>query len=263
MTKDRWQDASSYERFMGRWSRPLARELVGWLGVRPGAAWLEVGCGTGSLTSAICERADPAVVVACDTAPDYVAHCRQQIRDERLTVVPVPPDGLPARAGGFDAVVSSLVLNFLPTPVDALARMRDACAPGGRVAACVWDYAEGMEFLRAFWDATVAFDPAARDLDEGRRFPICRPEPLRAAFEAAGLESVRVEAIGVATTFADFDDFWAPFLDGPGPAPGYVASLDEASRRRLADRLRDALGPGRPIALRARAWAASGLRAGA
>jgi len=259
---DRWQDASSYERFMGRWSRSLARELLGWLEAPPAAAWLEIGCGTGSLTRAICERADPAVVVACDTAPDYVRYCREHLPDARLTVVPVPADGFPARAGGFDTVVSSLVLNFLPSPVDALARMRDVCAPGGRVAACVWDYAEGMEFLRVFWDAAVGLDPAARDLDEGTRFPICRPESLRAAFDQAGLESVRVEPIGVETTFAGFDDYWAPFLGGPGPAPGYVASLDEAARGRLAERLRDALGPDRPISLYARAWAASGVRGG-
>jgi len=260
MTGDRWQDAAAYDLFMGRWSRALARELLAWLDVPGGSTWLEIGCGTGSLTRAICELTEPSAVVACDAAPDYVSHCREQLRFEPLTVVAVPPSGYPARAGGFDAVVSSLVLNFLPSPVDALVGMREACAPGGRVAACVWDYAEGMEFLRRFWDAAAALDAAAAALDEGRRFPLCRPEPLRAAFEAAGLESVRVAPIEVATAFASFDDFWAPFVGGPGPAPGYVATLDERARRRLVDRLRDTLGSERPIALRARAWAASGVR---
>lgn len=261
MPKDRWEDAVAYERYMGRWSRALAREFLGWLDVRVGAAWLEVGCGTGALTGAICELARPAEVVACDTANDYVRYCREQVPDPRLAVVPVPAGGYPRRDGGFDAVVSSLVLNFIPSPVEALGRMREVCAPGGCVAACVWDYAERMEFLRRFWDAAGALDAAARELDEGRRFPICRPGPLAAAFEAAGLEAVRVEPIRIGTTFAEFDDFWQPFLHAPGPAPTYVASLSEDALQGLAERLRATLGPAWPVTLEARAWAARGLRA--
>jgi SAM-dependent methyltransferase len=245
---------------MGRWSRFLARDFVAWLGVRPRCAWLEIGCGTGSLTAAICELAAPATVVACDTAVDFVAYCRQHLGYPQVTVVPVAAGEYPVHPGGFDAVVSSLVLNFLPAPADALAQMRDACAAGGVVAACVWDYAEGMEFLRLFWDAAVALDAEARPLDEGRRFPICRPDPLREAFAAAGLRSVSVEPLTVDTTFATFEDFWAPFVDGPGPAPTYVSSLGAAARQRLADRLRERLGARTPIRLRARAWAARGVR---
>jgi SAM-dependent methyltransferase len=260
MHRDRWEDASAYDRFMGRWSRALGREVVGALAIRPGASWLEIGCGTGSLTSAICDLAAPASVVACDTAADYVAYCRERLRDPRLEVVEAGTGELPVRPGGFDAVVSSLVLNFLPRPVEALGRMRDACAPGGCVAACVWDYAEGMEFLRRFWDAAVALDPAAAPLDEGQRFPICRPEALRAAFESAGLRSVAVEPITVATEFESFGDYWEPFVDGPGPAPTYVATLSPTARERLESRLARALAGPERLRLRARAWLAWGLR---
>lgn len=262
MRGDRWEDASAYDRFMGRWSRALGREVVGALAIRPGGSWLEIGCGTGALTSAICELAAPASVVACDTAADYVAYCSERLRDPRLEVVQAGTGDFPARAGGFDAVVSSLVLNFLPRPVEALGRMRVACAPGGCVAACVWDYAEGMEFLRRFWDAAVALDPAAAPLDEGRRFPICRPEALRAAFESAGLRSVAVEPIDVATEFASFDDYWGPFVDGPGPAPTYVASLSPSARERLERHLAHALAGPERFRLRAVAWLARGRRAG-
>lgn len=263
MTGDRWEDAAAYERYMGRWSRPLARELVRWLEVPPGARWLEIGCGTGALTTAVCELGRPAAVVACDTASDYVRYCREHLRDPRLRFEISAPDALPSEPGGFGAVVSSLVLNFLPAPVEALGRMRAACAPGGCVAACVWDYAEGMELLRLFWDAAVALDPAAAALDEGRRFPLCRPEALRSAFESAGLAAVRVEPITVDTTFSSFEDFWSPFVGGPGPAPTYVASLAGPAREALADRLRRALGGETPIRRRARAWAASGVRGAA
>jgi trans-aconitate methyltransferase len=261
MPRDRWGDALAYDRFMGRWSRALAWEFVAWLQVPAAASWFEIGCGTGSLTSAICEHGSPASVLACDTAPDFVNYCRERLGYPHLTVVPASPGSLPS-ACGHDAVVSSLVLNFLPAPVVGLAQMREACSPTGCVAACVWDYSEGMDFLRIFWDAAVALDPAARALHEGSRFPICKPEALHSAFVAAGLQSINVAPISISTAFASFDDFWSPLVDGPGPAPTYVSSLSEPDRQRLADRLRVTLGGdgNQPIHLRARAWAAKGLR---
>jgi len=69
---------------------------------------------------------------------------------------------LPENPGGFDRVVSGLVLKFLPDPRQAVAQMRERVRPGGVVAAYVWDYAGRMEFLRHFWDEAVALDPAAR-----------------------------------------------------------------------------------------------------
>jgi hypothetical protein len=128
----------------------------------------------------------------------------------------------------------------------------------------VWDYAGKMQLLRRFWDAAVALDPGATALDEGARFPVCRPEPLRELFWVAGLGDVEVRAIDVPTVFPDFEDLWEPFLGGQGPAPGYVASLDEASRVALRERLRQSLAPERDgsIRLSARAWAVKGRSGG-
>jgi hypothetical protein len=149
------------------------------------------------------------------------------------------------------------VLNFVPEAAVGMARV---VRPGGSVAAYVWDYAEKMELMRRVWAAAVALDVAAGELDEARRFPICRPEPLARLFSEAGLEEVQVRAIDVPTVFSDFDDYWKPFLGGQGPAPGYAMSLSEAKRTALRDRIRATLplaGDG-SIPLIARAWAARG-----
>lgn len=252
---DGWAGATAYERYMGRWSAPLAARLVEWLGVPEGARWLDVGCGTGGLTAAILAAAEPAEVVACDIAPDFVAYAARRFSGERVRVLRSDAGELPG--GAFDVVASSLVLNFLPAPVVALERMAEACVESGTVAACVWDYADGMQFLRRFWDAAVALDPGARPLDEGERFPLCRSGALHAAFGAAGLHDIHMASLQVPTPFADFADFWEPFLAGTGPAPAYVAGLDAPGRAALEARLRDQLGPG-PIPLRARAWAIRG-----
>jgi hypothetical protein len=129
------------------------------------------------------------------------------------------------------------------------------------VAAYLWDYAGEMKFMRHFWDAAVALDPAARDFDQGALYLICKPGPLEALFRSAGIEEVEVRAIDVPTVFRDFDDLWSPFLGGTGPAPGYVASLSEERRAALRERIRADL----PIAadgsipLVARAWAVRGM----
>lgn len=125
----------------------------------------------------------------------------------------------------------------------------------------MWDYAGQMQLLRFFWKAAVTLDPAAGALDEGVRFPLCRPEPLHRLFQAAGLAQVEVRAIDVPTIFRDFDDYWFPFLGGQGPAPGYTLSLSEERRAALRDHLRTVLpiGTNGSIRLTARAWAVRGL----
>ncbi|HSM08905.1 MAG TPA: class I SAM-dependent methyltransferase [Gemmatimonadota bacterium] len=243
---------------MGRWSRALARDFVSWLGVSAGRHWLEVGCGTGALTSAILEIGHPASVVATDASPQFVAHASAALQDQRVQFLPASAGRLPGRSGGYDVLASSLVLNFLPDPVAALREMRSLAAEDGLVAACVWDYAGGMQFLRCFWDAAVELDAAARQHDEGSRFPICSPSALETAFREAGFSRVRIEALHVPTRFEDFDDYWTPFLGGPGPAPGYLASLPDEERRELKSRLAATIPSNQDgsIDLTATAWAA-------
>jgi hypothetical protein len=130
------------------------------------------------------------------------------------------------------------------------------------VAAYVWDYAGEMQFMRHFWSAAVDIDPAAYDLDEGRRFPLCQPDPLRELFQGAGLGAVEVRRIDIATDFRDFDDYWMPFLGGQGPAPSYAKSLSDEQLASLRERIRAGLpfASDGSIPLMARAWAVRGVR---
>jgi SAM-dependent methyltransferase len=263
--KDLWESASAYERFMGRWSRELARSFVSWLEVPPGSHWLEVGCGTGALTSGILDVGRPASVVATDASPQFVGHVRTALPDQRVQFLTASADQLPSRADGYDVVASSLVLNFIPDPTAALGEMGRLAAEDGIVAACVWDYAGGMQFLRHFWDAAVELDASARQYDEGERFPICTPPALDAAFREAGLTGVEVQALRVQTRFENFDDYWTPFVGGPGPAPGYLASLPAGDQEDLASHLATTLPKNSDgsITLTARAWAARATKRGA
>jgi SAM-dependent methyltransferase len=258
-----WTSGDAYEQFMGRWSRLVAREFVAWLGVEAGSRWLDIGCGSGALTRTALELASPAAVLGVEPSAGYASSALRLTADGRARFTQGDACSLPCRTGAFDAIVSGLVLNFVPDTAQALAEMRRALRPGGVVAAYVWDYAEGMQMLRYFWDAAAFVDPEGAPHDEGERFPICRPDSLADAFRSAGFDEVAVHPLVVATTFRDFDDFWDPFLGGQGAAPAYVSRLTEAQRSALRDRLAAALpkSPGSAIHLTARAWAARGRAA--
>ena len=258
---DRWVTGDAYEAFMGRWSRRLARAFLAWLHPKPSANWLEVGCGTGALTSTICDLCEPASVVASDPSASFIEHARKNLPDARVSFIAAGAEALPPREGGFDVAVSGLVLNFLPDPAAAVTSVRERVRSGGTVAAYVWDYAAGMEFLRLFWDEAVAVDPRAIALHEGKRFPLCEAPALASLFRSGGLTGVETRALEIPTDFTTFDDYWVPFLRGTGPAPGYVAALDPDRRDLLRARLERRLPTGSDgrISLRARAWAVRGV----
>lgn len=261
--KDTWASGAAYEPYVGRWSRLVAREFLAWLAILHGARWLDVGCGTGALSQTILDVASPREITGVDPSEGYITFARQQVRDTRVSFRLGDAQALPEASGSYDAVVSGLVLNFVPQPSRAVAEMHRVARVGGTVAAYVWDYAGQMQLMRYFWDAAVALDPAASNLDEGQRFPICQPEPLMQLFRAEGLREVEVRMIDIPTAFRNFDDYWSPLLGGQAPAPGYTMSLSEERRSALRERMRATLPivADGSIHLIARAWAVRGVRA--
>lgn len=260
--KDRWESGDSYEPYIGRWSRLVAQEFLRWLAVPERSQWLDVGSGTGVLTQTILDEANPKKVKGIDRSEDYVDIARTRVNDPRAEFEVGNAQALLVRSDIFDAVVSGLVLNFVPRPKEMVAEMARAAGRGGVVGLYVWDYAGKMQMMRHFWNAAVALDPAARDLDEGRRFPICSPDALTDLFQNAGLSRVQVRPIDILAEFRDFDDYWSPFLGGQGPAPGYAMSLNEERRAQLRQRIYNSL----PFALDGtiplvmRAWAVKGIK---
>jgi SAM-dependent methyltransferase len=264
MARDVWVEGDAYEVYVGRWSRRVAEVFLTWLEPRPGLRWLDVGCGTGALSVTVLERADPAQVTGVDPSEPFLVQARRRVGDDaRATFHVGDARSLPLPDDAVDVVVSGLAVNFVPEPDRALAEFVRVLVPGGVAAAYVWDYAEGMEMMKRFWDVAAELNPTATDLDEGRRFPLCRPEPLGQLWTESGLTDVTVRPVDIPMVFADFDDYWRPFLGGQGPAPAYAMSLSEPDRAAVRERLRATLpaGPDGSIALTARAWAVRGTAA--
>jgi SAM-dependent methyltransferase len=257
---DTWAVGEAYERYVGRWSRQAAVQLLQWLQPPPGLAWLDVGCGTGALTAAVLEHAAPRHVDAIDPSAGFIAHARERIANARVSFHVADARALPLADGAIDMAVCGLVLNFVPEPALAVREMLRVARRGATLAAYVWDYAGRMELVRYFWHAAVDLDPAALALDEGRRFPLCQPGELTRLFRDAGLTAIETIALDVPTRFRDFDDYWSPFLGGQGPAPGYAMSLPQVQREALRERIARSLpyAADGSIALIARAWAVRG-----
>jgi SAM-dependent methyltransferase len=206
------------------------------------------------------DHASPSAVVGIDPSPEFVAHVKANLEDPRATFAVGSAMELDFDDGAFGAAAAGLVLNFVPDPAVAATEMRRVVRPGGTVGAYVWDYAGEMRMLRVFFDAAVELDPEAAQMDEGRRFPLCRPDRLLALFEGAGLQAVEVRSLDVDMDFQDFNDYWNPFLGGQGPAPHYAMSLDSARRGRLRDLIRSRLKPDPDghIRMVSRSWAVKG-----
>ncbi|MGA7215089.1 MAG: methyltransferase domain-containing protein [Terrimicrobiaceae bacterium] len=217
---DTWKRGDPYDQYIGRWSRRVAPLFLSWLGVPDGLRWLDVGCGTGALCASILDQCSPISVAGVDPSEGFLEKSKERFAD-RVVLHRGSAAGIPLADRTVDATVSGLVLNFVPDGCAALAEMARVTVRGGTVGAYVWDYAEGMELIRLFWDAAVELDPEAAMLDEGARLPLCRPEPLAELFASAGAQSLVNTAI-------------VPYFRKADYAGGLESGLDQLMREARA-----------------------------
>jgi ubiquinone/menaquinone biosynthesis C-methylase UbiE len=248
--------ADAYDRFMGRYSRLLSPLFADFAGVESGQRVLDVGCGPGGLTAHLAMRVGADRVAAADPSEGFARACADRVADADVRAAPA--EELPWEAGSFDVVLAQLVVSFLGDADAGVGEMRRVARPGGIVAACTWDLSGEMKMLRTFWDAALAVDPAAPD--EARGMGYTDPDSLHELWMRADLRDVETAPLVVEAEYADFDDYWQPFLTGTGPAGAYCASLDPAHRAAVREGCFQRLGtPKDSFTLAARAWAVRGF----
>jgi SAM-dependent methyltransferase len=257
------ESGDGYELLMGRWSRRLAEPFLDFAGCRDGETILDAGCGTGSLTFALAQRAKTLSIRGVDLSPAYIEHATRHNRNPNIAFRVGDVCALPFADASFDRVFSLLVLHFVPDTARAVAEMRRVARPGATVAAAVWDARGGLVANRLFFDAAAALDQKGNER-RARNFtrPMTRPGELTSAWRAAGFLDVREAMLVVRMEFASFADYWAPYIGKDGPGAEYMASLVPAQQERLRELVRAAYVDGEPDGPRsyvAAAWAVAGL----
>ena len=247
-----------YGRFVGRYAPLLAAALLDVAPVEHGMRVLDVGCGPGGLASVLADRVGEENVSAVDPSPPFASVCRARLplADVRVAAA----EELPFEDNSFDAAFAQLVVNFMTDPVQGVGEMKRVVKPGGSVAACTWDYQDGMTMIRAYWDSAHEVVPdEAAEFDEGKTMRYATLEELTGLWETVDLEAVEGGELSVTVAYEDFDDLWAPFPTGIGPAGAFCASLEPEQQRALRSAYSRNLGdPEGRFELSARAWYAVG-----
>jgi len=246
--------ATAYDRFMGRFSRPLSRVFVGWLELRNGYRALDVGCGPGALTKVLADRLGAASVTGVDPSEPFVDAARQRLPG--VTVIRASAEALPFDDGAFDMTVAQLVVHFMTAPEAGMSELRRVTRPGGVIAVNVWDFEGGRAPQSVFFRALRAVVPDADD--EVARAGARRGE-LVALLRGAGCQDVEEAELDVDVASPTFEDWWEPYTLGVGPAGAQLAQLSEDLQAAVRERCLDLLGEG-PIRTSATAWAAKGAR---
>lgn len=255
-------DGEAYEFWLGRWARRLATVFLDFAEFPNAGDLLDVGCGTGALTFAMADRWPGRRVVGIDLAAPFVSYARSRKSGEQPMFEIGDACALPYEDGQFVGAATQLVLMFIPRPEVALREIRRVTRAGGTIAAALWDFRGGLVFQRMLWDTASAIDPEAR-ATRNRLFtsPLVLPEGLPNLFRAGGLQDIETQSLTIRMDFANFNDYWQPFLGGQGPVGTYFAKLTPDLKARIGEAVRDAYCSGAadgPRSLTATAWAVRG-----
>ena len=246
--------STAYDRFMGRFSRPLSVEFADWLRLQKGWAALDVGCGPGALTEVLAARLGAASVTGVDPSESFIAAIRERLPE--VAVVQASAEALPFEDESFDLAVAQLVVHFMSDPVAGAAELRRVTRPGGTIALNVWDFEGGRAPQSTFMSALKSVVPQADD-EVGRAGT--RRGELAALLQDAGCRDIAQTELTVTVTSPTFEDWWEPYTLGVGPAGAQLLALDPERRNAVRERCRALLGSG-PVHSTATAWAAKGTR---
>ncbi|KAA1424705.1 class I SAM-dependent methyltransferase [Mumia zhuanghuii] len=256
-TRAQWEEAAdAWDRWGPRieeWLGAATEVMLDAAAVADGSAVLDVAAGAGGQTLAAARRVGPTGrVLATDVSPAILEHAARAARDAGLDQVEtLEADGedlSAVEAGAYDAVISRVGLIYFPDQQAALASMRRALRPGGRVSAVVYAAAD----LNGFFAIPVGIIRRIAQLPpplpgQPGPFSLGAPGAAEAAFTAAGLKDVTVTRVPSPVRMASAAECVQFERESFGALHQMLANVGPAEREaaweEIADALREFEGP--------------------
>jgi SAM-dependent methyltransferase len=237
-TLEQWQTAAKawndYSGLLRRWLGRATEAMLDMAGVQRGSRVLDVAAGAGDQSLQAAERVAPGGrVLATDISPRILEFAAANARGAGLAVDTQVMDGeaIDVPAASFDAVISRVGLIYFPDQQRALAGMRRALRPGGRIGAIVYGPAE----KNPFFSIPVSIirrhaGLAAPAPGQPGPFSLGGPGVLASTLEAAGFTDVEVRAVAAPLQTTSADECVRFERRSFGALHQMMAALDEAAR---------------------------------
>jgi SAM-dependent methyltransferase len=231
-------NAERYEEGPQRFSAAL----FGALDLHDRSAVVDVGCGNGSLSLDIARVARSGSVLGVDLSSRMLDRARANAAAEGLDHVRFERTDAqvhPFEAGAYDLVVSSFGVMFFADPVAAFENLRRALAPNAAVAMLAWRDLERNEWLMKIRAAlAVGRDLPVPPPDAPSPFSLADRDRTTGYLTAAGYTDVELTSLDEPMHIgSDAADAYA-FVSRFGVTRGLTEDLDEATRKKALDRLR-------------------------
>jgi ubiquinone/menaquinone biosynthesis C-methylase UbiE len=241
-----------YDDFMGRFSVPLAHAFADWADLPTEGRALDVGCGTGALTTVLARRFGETEVAAVDPSASFAdaTAARFPWADVRRGTA----EALPFDDDVFAATLAALVVHFMTDAGAGAREMVRVTRSGGVVAACVWDLENDRPPHAVFLNAVRAETGAeAGPLPAG-----ASRGDLARLLQDAGCHDVSEAELTVSSEYRSFEEWWTSTTHRVGPIKAALDGLDSDGIERVRTRTHEHWGDG-PFTVSGTAWAARGV----
>jgi SAM-dependent methyltransferase len=209
------------------------QEVLQQLGIGPGVALLDIGCGSGVAAAIAAERG--ARVSGLDATPELLAFARQRVPSADFTQGEM--EQLPYSDDTFDVVTGFNSFQYAASPVNALAEARRVTRPDGSVMIATWGRAERVDMaavIRAFGSVLPPPPPGAPG-----PFALSEDGALAALVRKAGLQPRHGGSVNSTWDFPDLDTALTTLLSA-GPA---AAAIEHSGEERVREAVAAALEP--------------------
>jgi SAM-dependent methyltransferase len=210
-TTEQWQQTAAawhrWDPFIDRWLGEATDVMLDLAGVGTDDRVLDVAAGSGGQSLVTARRVGPGGEVrATDISPAILELAgRSAIEAGLANVTTQVTDGeeLAVTPGWFDAAISRVGLIYFPDQQAALAAMRRALRPGGRVSAVVYSTAERNPFFSVpvgIIRRRAQLPPPS--VGQPGPFSLGSPGAIEAVFRAAGLDDIETRVVSAPVLLA-------------------------------------------------------------